>query len=87
MIDRTDRSQTLCQEFNISYVTDLSAYPFVRDKVQLIPYAMAKNRTVLPVDEHEDVLIVALEDPLDLGKSRSHPVSYREKNTRDLRTP
>jgi general secretion pathway protein E len=62
----TDRSQTLCQEFNISYVADLSTYPFVRDKVQLIPYSMAKNLQVLPVNEHEDVLIVALEDPLDL---------------------
>lgn len=62
----TDRSETLCQEFNILYVTDLSSYPFVRDKVQLIPYALAKNRLALPVDEQDDFLIVALEDPLDL---------------------
>ncbi len=61
-----DRSQTLCQEFNILYVKDLFSFPFVRDKVQLIPYPMAKSRLALPVDEQDDILIVALEDPLDL---------------------
>jgi general secretion pathway protein E len=62
----SDRAQTLCQEFNIPYVTDLSAHPFVRDKIQLIPYTMAKTRRALPVDEQNSLLYVALEDPLDL---------------------
>ncbi len=61
-----DKSELLCQEFKIPYVADLSAYPFIRDKVQWIPYPMAKSRRVLPIDEQEGQLIVALEDPLDL---------------------
>lgn len=54
------------QQFDIPYVTDLSLYPFVRDKCQLIPYAMAKSRKALPLDEQAGFLILALEDPLDL---------------------
>ncbi|HEX2580107.1 MAG TPA: type II secretion system ATPase GspE [Rhabdochlamydiaceae bacterium] len=61
-----DRSEMLCQEFNILYVTDLSLYPFVQGKVQTIPYTMAKSRLALPVDEQNGVLIVALENLLDL---------------------
>jgi general secretion pathway protein E len=62
----SDRAQTLCQEFNIPYVTDLSDRPFVREKTQLIPYTLAKTRRALPVDEQEGLLLVVLEDPLDL---------------------
>lgn len=61
-----DRSQTLCQEYKIPYVTDLSLYPFVRDKIQIIPYPMAKSRLALPLDEQEGSLLIVLEDPLDL---------------------
>jgi general secretion pathway protein E len=62
----SDKAAILCQEFKIPYVVDLSSYPFIRDKIQLIPYSMAKSRCVLPIDEQDGMLIVALEDPLDL---------------------
>src|SRR5476651_2469453 len=81
-----DRSQTLCQEFKISYITDLSSYPFVRDKLQLIPYPMAKSRLALPVDEQEDFLIVALEDPLDL-ESLEAIRCYTGKKIREICAP
>jgi general secretion pathway protein E len=62
----TDNINLLCQEFQIPFVADLLACPFVSQGVQLIPYAMAKARRALPVDEQEGRIIVALEDPLDL---------------------
>lgn len=61
-----DDLKTLCQDFDIPFVEDLSSYRFVKDKVQFIPYSTAKTRCVLPVDETEELLFVALENPLDL---------------------
>ncbi len=81
-----DRSQTLCQEFKIAYVKDLSAYPFVRDKLQLIPYPMAKSRLALPVDEQDGVLIIALEDPLDL-ESLEEIRCFTGKKIREICAP
>ncbi len=59
-------NKILCQEFQIDYVTDLTSYRFVQDKVQVLPYGIVKARKALPVDEIESCLLVALEDPLDL---------------------
>jgi general secretion pathway protein E len=59
-------SQVLCQEFQIEFVKDLSHFRFVKEKVQILPYQMAKEQTALIVDEIEGRFVVALEDPLDL---------------------
>lgn len=58
--------QTLCNKFSIPFEEDLTHYTFVRDRIQIIPYNIAKNRIALPLEEKEETLLVALEDPLDL---------------------
>ena len=58
--------EALCQQYQIHYVKDLASYRFITEGVQKIPYALAKQHRAIAVDEDEDTLIVALEDPLDL---------------------
>ncbi len=60
-----DDLKTLCQQLQIPFVLDLSSYRFVHNKIQVLSYAIAKKRHLLPVDEEENCLIIALEDPLD----------------------
>jgi general secretion pathway protein E len=50
----------------IPFVSSLLSYRFVREGVEKIPYSLAKARLILPVDEEEGFLIVAMADPLDL---------------------
>ncbi|MBS0653421.1 MAG: type II secretion system ATPase GspE [Verrucomicrobia bacterium] len=58
--------QELAQRFGIPFSTDLTHYAFVKEKVQVLPYAFAKGHAVLPVDECEGKLIVAHLRPFDL---------------------
>lgn len=56
----------LSTRFGIPLAVDLSDFRFVREKIHLIPYAFAKNRLLLPVEEQEGVIWVARADPYDL---------------------
>jgi len=56
----------ICEKLNIPFQIDLSSYHFVRHKIQIIPYSIAKKWHLLPVDEEGGCLVVALEDPLNL---------------------
>jgi general secretion pathway protein E len=55
-------NQAIAQDFQIEYVKNLSHFRFVKEKVQVLPYAMAKELMALPVDENT----VAFENLLDL---------------------
>ncbi len=57
----------LCAQFSIPYIEDLSQFRFVQEKTQIIPYSVCKNRLVVPVDEENEVVILAISDPLDIG--------------------
>lgn len=48
----------------IELTGELLDYPFVKNKVQLLPYEYAKHRRVLPLEEKEGLLYVAVSDPL-----------------------
>lgn len=52
------------QEFQIKRAGELFDYPFVKKKVQILPYEFVKTRRILPLDEEEGTLLVALCDPL-----------------------
>jgi general secretion pathway protein E len=52
--------------FGFERAEDLLSFAFVKDKVQKVPYEFARARLLLPLDEQEGRLIVAMQDPLDL---------------------
>jgi general secretion pathway protein E len=62
-----DNTEQLCRQFEIPFVSAVLDYPLVKNKSQMIPYALAKQQLILPLQETETGdLIVALADPLNL---------------------
>ncbi len=51
-------------QFGLTAVDRLFDYPFVKNKEQVLPYEFVKAHQVLPLEEKEGVLIVAIADPL-----------------------
>ncbi len=58
--------EEIAGRFQLPYFTDLSAFPFVKDKITPLPYAFAKARLLLPLEDNEGVLLVAMTHPFDL---------------------
>ncbi len=56
----------LAEHYGIPVVANLCEFLFVKEKIHRVPYAFAKHRLLLPLDEVEGKLIVALSNPLDL---------------------
>src|SRR5271166_1488040 len=79
-------NKTISQEFQIDYVTDLSSYRFVQEKIQVLPYHIVKARKALPIDEADGYLLVALEDPLDL-ETVEEIQCWTEKKVREICAP
>ena len=61
-----DDLSLLGEKFGIEIARDLSAYKFVQEKRQILPYAFAKHRALLPLDEYDNTLVLAMANPLDL---------------------
>lgn len=56
----------LAQKFGLQIVDGIDTFPLVRDQVAIVPYMLAKHRKLLPIDQNEQGVTVALSDPLDL---------------------
>jgi len=56
----------LAERFGLQICEDLSSFAFVKNKSFKIPYSFAKSKSMLPVEEKEGVLLVALSHPEDL---------------------
>lgn len=54
----------MTEKFDIEQAGELFDYPFVKDKVQLLPYDFVKSKRALPLEEKEGALLVAISDPL-----------------------
>ncbi len=59
-------SEEIARRFNLPYFTDLSEFPYVKDKIASVPYAFAKSHLLLPLEENEGTLLVAMLHPFDL---------------------
>lgn len=68
MIEATpfDQLEMLGSRFGIKSASSLSNYRYVLEKVYILPYAFAKEKLVLPLDEVDGKLLLAIADPLDL---------------------
>lgn len=58
---------TVSKCFGLPVVSSIMHYHFVQEKKQVIPYGFAKSRLLLPIDEQEGKLVVAINNPLDLA--------------------
>ncbi len=58
--------KVLARRFALPICEDLSVYPLVQANIQLIPYAFAKQKVLLPLEQTECGITVATCNPLDL---------------------
>ncbi|PIS03297.1 MAG: type II secretion system protein GspE [Chlamydiae bacterium CG10_big_fil_rev_8_21_14_0_10_42_34] len=56
----------IAETFGLPILEEISSFALVRDRVALIPYLLAKNKKLLPIDQREEVITVAVADPLDI---------------------
>lgn len=61
-----DKKRLLATRFGLEIFETLSECSFVKEKVSKIPYSFAKGNKLLPVDEIDGELLVALCNPEDL---------------------
>ncbi|MBS0624720.1 MAG: type II secretion system ATPase GspE [Verrucomicrobia bacterium] len=54
------------ERFGIPIQEKIDHFPWVRDQVAVIPYIFAKQKKILPLEESESGVTVAISDPLDL---------------------
>ncbi len=54
------------EQFGMPIVSSLSSFPYVQNQVRCVPYAFAKKKGILPLEEIDGKLKVAIADPLDL---------------------
>ncbi len=57
--------KAIAGRFGIPVYDDISDFPFVKDRVVVIPYGFAKQKKFLPIDESAQGLVVAISNPLD----------------------
>jgi general secretion pathway protein E len=58
--------EALAQHYKLPYFSSLADFPFVKEKITLLPYSFAKAHLFLPLEEKEGVLLIAMADPFDL---------------------
>lgn len=61
-----DDPKSIARHYAIPICETISEYAFLRENKQLIPYAFAKEKLLLPLQEDEEGVITAICDPLDL---------------------
>jgi general secretion pathway protein E len=57
--------RSLAERFGIPVLEDVNSFAFVRDKISIVPYLFVKQKKLLPLEEDESSVTVAISDPLD----------------------
>jgi general secretion pathway protein E len=61
----TQENELIAKKFKIPVADDLSFYPFVKEGIKKIPYLLAKKKLLLPLDESDKEILLAITNPLD----------------------
>ncbi len=61
-----DENRELAEKFGMELASGIDHFPFVQDRISLIPYAFAKQKKLLPLDQDESAVTVAIADPIDI---------------------
>lgn len=62
-----DAQAVLADQFGMSIYSDLSAFRLNRERYKQVPYAFVKKHTVLPIQDMDTTVVVAICDPLNLS--------------------
>jgi general secretion pathway protein E len=58
--------EEIAKQFQLPFCTDLSQFPYVKEKIAPVPYSFAKTHLLLPLEEKEGLLVLAMTHPFDL---------------------
>lgn len=58
--------EEIAKHFQLPWFTELSNFKFVKEKVTLLPYPFCKSRCLLPLEDSEEGLLIAMANPFDL---------------------
>lgn len=61
-----DENKSIAEQFGLPVREEISSFPLVRDQVSIIPYLLAKQKKLLPIEQNEEGVVVAVADPLDI---------------------
>lgn len=66
------------QRFGVPVFETLYHFPLIQEKKAIVPYLFAKQKTILPLEEKEEKVIVAIADPLDLDSLAELRLFFRK---------
>ena len=58
--------EEIAKRFQLSYYSNLSDFHYVKEKITPLPYSFAKSHLFLPLEEKDDVLVIAMSHPFDI---------------------
>jgi general secretion pathway protein E len=58
--------EEIAKQFQLPFFTSLSDFSYVKEKITLLPYSFAKSHLLLPLEEKDGALLVAMVHPFDL---------------------
>lgn len=61
-----DENKSLAERFGLPALDEISSFDFVKDRISLIPYLLAKQKHLLPLQQDERGIVLAVADPLNL---------------------
>jgi general secretion pathway protein E len=56
----------LAEKFGLPIVEEIASFPLVKERLSVIPYLLAKQKHLLPIEIDEKKATVAISDPLDV---------------------
>lgn len=67
MLGGEDAQAKLALEFGMAVYSDLSSLRVSKERYKQVPYAFSKKHFVLPIQEKDSAIVVAIADPLNLA--------------------
>lgn len=61
-----DEERKIAEQFGLLVAEELTSFALVQERVSIIPYLFAKQKRLLPVEQDESSITVAVADPLDI---------------------
>ncbi|MBI5274178.1 MAG: type II secretion system ATPase GspE [Chlamydiales bacterium] len=58
--------QQLSQQFGLDYLIDVSQCAFIKNKIKKLPYSFVQHNIILPIDETEKDVILAVASPFNV---------------------
>ena len=62
-----EEERKLAEQFGLPIAEEISSFSLVQGQVAIIPYLFAKQKRLLPLEQDEGGVTVAIADPLDIG--------------------